>query len=93
MSLSALATSLGLPAASFYVSSTPAPHAIPRIEAFIAILGRVEPWSGSKKAALSWYRDIPIPSLGNVTAEQLVQQDNGALVLTYLDAYADGAYA
>ena len=56
-------------------------------------MGRVEPWAGGPKQAIDWYRNQPIPSLGNLTAEVLVQQDKGELVRSYLDHYAAGGFA
>lgn len=94
MSRAALAQSLGLEAHEFYA---PLPMARPvsgeRLREFLGIVGRVEPWAGGPSKAVKWYRDQPIPSLGNETAEALVRQGRAGAVQSYLDAYEAGGYA
>ena len=93
MSRAALAESLGLKADTFYLSAADAPKATEdRLQKFLTIMGVIEPWAGGPKQAIDWYRNQPIPSLGNLTAEVLVQQDNGELVRSYLDHYAAGGF-
>lgn len=95
MSKAALAGSLGLAAEAFYVAEAVKDdkNASQRLHDFLTIMARVEPWAGGPKQAIDWYRNQPIPSLGNETAEALVQQDKGELVRSYLDQYAAGGFA
>lgn len=57
------------------------------------ILSRVEQWAGSADAARKWYRSTPIPSLGDQTAEGLVESGQATLVRSYLNRIAIGGYA
>ncbi|WP_407650113.1 antitoxin Xre/MbcA/ParS toxin-binding domain-containing protein [Halomonas rhizosphaerae] len=57
------------------------------------ILHRVEAWAGSRSAAEQWYRETPIPSLGSLTAQQLVDKGRVAEVLRYLERIEQGGYA
>ena len=65
----------------------------PRLQQVMAILNRVEPWEGSTSAAWSWYESQPIPTLGGLTASELISRDRGNEVLAYLAAVADGGYS
>ena len=95
MSKAALAGSLGLPAEVFYVDQAEKTdkNADKRLREFLTIMARVEPWAGGPQQAINWYRNQPISSLGNETAEALVQQDKGGHVRSYLDQYAAGGFA
>lgn len=64
-----------------------------RLQQAMAILSRVGPWEGSTSAAWCWYRCQPIPTLGGLTASQLVSSDRGSEVLAYLAAVAEGGYS
>lgn len=57
------------------------------------ILARVAEWAGSDQAALDWYLSTPIPSLGDQTAEGLVESGEANLVRSYLNRIASGGYA
>ena len=57
------------------------------------ILRRVEAWAGSAAKAREWYLGEPIPSLGNRTAESLVNEGRADVVRRYLDHIALGGYA
>ena len=70
-----------------------APKTQQRLREFIEIIARVEPWAGGMIQAMGWYRAQGIPALGDQTAEALVKQDKAAVVRTYLDGLAVGAYA
>jgi hypothetical protein len=70
-----------------------APKTQQRLREFIEIIARVEPWAGGIVQAVGWYRAQGIPALGDQTAEALVKQDKAAVVRTYLDGLAVGAYA
>jgi hypothetical protein len=93
MSRAALAGCLGLSAEIFCAGRTDGKVAGQRLQQFLSIMARVEPWAGGPQEAIDWYRNQPIPSLGNETAEVLVQQDKGELVRSYLDHYAAGGFA
>jgi hypothetical protein len=41
------------------------------------IIRRAQPWAGSESAAWAWYRTTEIPSLGKLTAEDLVSRGRG----------------
>jgi hypothetical protein len=58
-----------------------------------AIIGRAEPWAGSESAAWAWFRTTEIPSLGNLTAEDLVSSGRGDDVRAYLDHLNSGGYS
>lgn len=57
------------------------------------IVSRVQSWAGSEAAAWTWYRSTRIPSLGNLTAEELVSRGRGEDVRDYLIHLSDGGYA
>jgi hypothetical protein len=64
-----------------------------RLREMLEILTRVAPWAGGMPQAMGWYRGQGIPALGDQTAEALVKNDQAAVVRTYLDAIATGAFA
>ena len=64
-----------------------------RLRDTVEILLRVQPWAGSTGAAWAWYRSQPIPSLGDLTAEQLVTRGEAEGVRAYLDRIGEGGYA
>ncbi len=64
-----------------------------RLREMLDILTRVAPWAGGMPQAMGWYRGQGIPALGDQTAEALVKNDQAAVVRTYLDAIATGAFA
>jgi hypothetical protein len=64
-----------------------------RLRDIIEIVAHVTPWSGSAASAFAWYRSQPIPSFGDVTAEELVRQGRAADVKRYLNRIAEGGYA
>ncbi|EMD81783.1 hypothetical protein C725_2831 [Pacificimonas flava] len=57
------------------------------------IINRVIPWAGSQLAAYAWYCSQPLPSLADVTAEELVRQGRAELVRDYLNRIAQGGFA
>ncbi|MDL0432323.1 hypothetical protein QPM17_14355 [Marinobacter sp. TBZ242] len=57
------------------------------------IIERAQPWTGSESAAWAWYRSTEIPSLGNLTAEDLVANGRGDEVRAYLDHLKSGGYS
>jgi hypothetical protein len=38
------------------------------------VIAQVLPWAGSAEQAWTWYQTRPLPSFGNLTAEELVKQ-------------------
>jgi hypothetical protein len=64
-----------------------------RLRDMIEIVNRVIPWAGSELAAFAWYRSQPIPSFGDLTAEDLVGAGRGEAVKRYLSRIAEGGYA
>ncbi len=64
-----------------------------RLRDVVDILVRVLPWAGSPPQALAWYRAQPLPSFGDMTAQELVQQGRARDVKTYLSRIAAGGYA
>ena len=56
------------------------------------ILKRVQRWAESD-AALTWYPSERIPSLGDRTPEELVNQGRSDEVRVYLAHLSDGGYA
>lgn len=64
-----------------------------RLREATQILSRVQPWAGSEGAAWAWYRSTTIPSLGDLTPEQLVSRGRGDDVRTYLTHLVNGGYA
>ncbi|WP_158294517.1 antitoxin Xre/MbcA/ParS toxin-binding domain-containing protein [Halomonas urmiana] len=57
------------------------------------ILPLVEAWAGSTKEAQRWYKETPIPALGDLTAQQLVARGRVAEVLSYIEHIEHDGYA
>ncbi|WP_420389685.1 hypothetical protein [Marinobacter sp.] len=57
------------------------------------IIRQAQPWAGSESAAWAWYRSTEIPSLGNLTAEDLVSSGRGDDIRAYLDHLNSGGYS
>lgn len=64
-----------------------------RLTDLVEIVNRVLPWAGSVQQAFAWYRSQPLPSFGNLTAEDLVRQGRAEDVKRYLSRIAAGGYA
>lgn len=64
-----------------------------RLRQMMSVMSRAESLSGSRMHAYAWYRSTPIPSLGNLTAQELVAQGKGEAVMSYLNRLAEGGYA
>ena len=60
------------------------------LRGMLEILARVEMRTGSLVVAYAWYRGIPIPGFGGVTADRLVREGQIDFVRTYLDEVDDG---
>ena len=65
----------------------------PEIQEATEILSRVQSWAGSEGAAWAWYRSTTIPSLGDLTPEELVSGGRGDDVRAYLNHLSDGGCA
>lgn len=64
-----------------------------RLRDVVEIVNHVLPWAGSVQQAFAWYRSQPLPSFGDVTAEDLVKSGRAEDVKTYLDRIGSGGYA
>ncbi len=64
-----------------------------RLRDIVMILNRVMPWCGTAMHAYAWYRSEPIPSFGDLTAEDLVKRGMADAVLDYVARTAEGGYA
>ena len=64
-----------------------------RLRDIVLILNRVLPWCGTPMQAYAWYRSEPIPSFGDLTAEDLVKRGLAEAVLEYIGRIAEGGYA
>ncbi len=64
-----------------------------RLRDIVLILNRVLPWCGTPMQAYAWYRSEPIPSFGDLTAEDLVKRGMAEAVLEYIGRIAEGGYA
>src|SRR4051812_332352 len=70
-----------------------APKTQARLRDVIEILNRVRGWTGSTEAAFAWYRSAPLPSFGDLTAEDLVKQGRAEAVKRHLSRIAAGGHA
>tara|TARA_B100000700_G_scaffold326219_1_gene437120 strand:- start:40842 stop:41105 length:264 start_codon:yes stop_codon:yes gene_type:complete len=68
-------------------------HEKDRHQQVLAILQRIESWSGSEESAWAWYRTYPIAALGGRAAQQLVHEGRAGDVLAYLSSIDRGGYA
>ncbi len=64
-----------------------------RLRDIVLILNRVLPWCGTPMQAYAWYRSEPLPSFGDLTAEELVKRDMADAVLAHLNRVAEGGFA
>ena len=64
-----------------------------RLRDTVEVINRILPWSGSVQQAFAWYRSQPIPSFGDLTAEDLVKDGRAEAVKRYLSRIAEGGYA
>lgn len=64
-----------------------------RLRDVIEIINRVLPWAGTVQQAFAWYRSQPLPSFGDVTAEDMVKAGRAEDVKVYLSRIAAGGYA
>jgi len=64
-----------------------------RFLALTRILERTAPWAGHPRIAFAWFRSQPLPSFGDLTAEDLLKMGRVSAVEGYLDRVAAGGYA
>jgi hypothetical protein len=64
-----------------------------RLREMVEIIARVLPWAGSVPQAFAWYRAQPLPSFGDLTAEDLVKEGRAEAVRRHLARIAAGGYA
>lgn len=64
-----------------------------RLRDIVFILNRVMPWCGTSMQAYAWYRSEPIPSFGDLTAEDLVKRGMSEAVIEYIVRIAEGGYS
>ena len=64
-----------------------------RFLALTRILERTAPWAAHPRIAFAWYRSQPLPSFGDMTAEDLLKMDRAAAVEAYLARIEAGGYA
>lgn len=64
-----------------------------RFLALTRILERTAPWAGHPRTAFAWFRSQPLPSFGDLTAEDLLKMGRVSAVEGYLDRVAAGGYA
>lgn len=91
---SELAAAIGMSRESVSkVARANSPSVQARLREMTEILNRVLPWAGSELAAFAWYRSQPLPSFGDLTAEDLVRAGRAEAVKSYLSRIAEGGYA
>ena len=69
------------------------PEVQARLGPIATILSRAADMSGSLSRAVLWFRHQPVAALGQKRPVDLVESDEAAAVLQWLDALEDGAYA
>ena len=63
-----------------------------RLRETVEILNRVSDWCGGPVQALAWFRSQPLPSFGDLTAEDLLKAGRGDALRAYLSRIAEGGY-
>ena len=64
-----------------------------RLEPVARILAAAEELTGDGDRAIVWFRHQPLPGHDGRTAQDMVQDGQGAAVLAYLEDLRDGSYA
>ena len=64
-----------------------------RLRETVEILNRVSDWCGGPVQALAWFRSQPLPSFGDLTAEDLLKAGRADTLRGYLARVAEGGYA
>ncbi len=63
-----------------------------RLRDILLIINRVLPWCGTPMQAYAWFRSEPLPSFGDLTAEDLVKRGMAEAVLEEVSRIAKGGY-
>ncbi len=64
-----------------------------RLHETVEVLNRVSDWCGGPVRALAWFRSQPLPSFGDLTAEDLLKAARADALRAYLVRVAEGGYA
>lgn len=64
-----------------------------RLRDTVEIINRVSTWTGGTGRAFAWFRSQPLPSFGDLTAEDLVKQGRAQAVKDYLSRISEGGFA
>lgn len=64
-----------------------------RIDELVYVLERTTPWIGHPRMAFAWYRSQPLPSFGDMTAEDLLKMDRFSALSQYLERVESGGFA
>ena len=64
-----------------------------RLRVTAKILNLVSDWCGGPTQALAWFRSQPLPSFGDLTAEDLLKAGRADALRSYLGRIAEGGYA
>lgn len=64
-----------------------------RLRDIVMILNRILPWCGTPMHAYAWFRSEPLPSFGDLTAEELVKRGMADAVMKHVGRIAEGGYA
>lgn len=64
-----------------------------RLRETVEVLNRVSGWCGGPVQALAWFRSQPLPSFGDLTAEDLLKAGRADALRAYLARVAEGGYA
>lgn len=58
----------------------------------LEILELIEPWTGTPRAAFAWYNSQPLPSFGDLTAQDLVKMGRISDLKLFLSRIQYGGY-
>jgi hypothetical protein len=63
-----------------------------RLSELLEILELIEPWTGTPRAAFTWYQSQRLPSFGDLTAQDLVRKGRISDLKSHLSRVHDGGY-
>lgn len=64
-----------------------------RLRETVEVLNRVSDWCGGPVQALAWFRSQPLPSFGDLTAEDLIKAGRADALRVYLRRVTEGGYS
>ena len=64
-----------------------------RLRETVEIVNRVSDWCGGPTQPFAWFRSQPLPSFGDLTAEDLLKAGRADALKAYLGRVAHGGYA